>query len=304
MARGRGRLVRNNHQITDNIINYSKVAKMPLCLMVASSTLFGYFLIQPTFDLQLLQSFSGVFFLACGAASFNSIQEKTSDAAYKRTENRPVATGEISRKAAAFFAISNCAIGLILLLLCANNLLPFFLGLTALIIYNLIYTPLKQVSDLSLLLGGISGAIPPAIGWVSGGGDLSAPLIWAVMALFFLWQPPHFCLILLEYAEDYRKKQRFNNLITRFTIARVKNIIAIWLLAFLSTVLLLTLLPGYFSHSVRITLAAGGPIFVTLFLIHLFLSKTPRYKLLFVSLNGFMLSLMALLTFSSIAYTI
>jgi len=288
------------YNVLETMLLYSKVAKMPLCLMVASSTFFGYFLVQPTVDLQLFKSFSGVFFLACGAASLNSIQEKASDAEYKRTCHRPVATGQVSKRKASYFTVVNCLLGLILLVLCGNNLLPFFLGVAALVIYNLIYTPLKQFTEISLLAGGISGALPPAIGWTSGGGNIFDPLIWAIMALFFLWQPPHFCLILLEYAEDYRKKRQFTNLITRFTVARVKKIIAIWLLAFLSIVLSLTILPGYLSQSVRFALATGAPIFVALFLLHLFLSRAPRYKLLFVSLNGFMISIMALLTFSSI----
>ena len=283
---------------------FQQTAKAPLCLMVAASAGFGYFLVEPAGSLNLMLSFTGVFFLACGAASFNSFQEKESDAAYTRTCHRPVASGLISKQHAVYFAVTNCVIGLMLLVLCGNTLLPFLLGLTALSIYNLIYTPLKQVSEFSVLAGGISGAIPPAIGWTSGGGNLSDPLIWAVMALFFLWQPPHFCLILLEYAEDYRNKRQFTNLITRFSVSRVKKIIAIWLLAFLTILLSLTILPGYFSLSVRFILAAGGPVFVAVFLLYLFLNKNPHYKMLFVSLNGFLFSIMALLTFSSFIETI
>ena len=246
--------------------------------MVASSTAFGYLLAHPSFSLNLSFSTVGVFFLACGAASINSIQEKVSDASYARTRNRPVASGKVSKKAAAIFALANTAIGLILLALCGNSLLPFFLGLAALTIYNFIYTPLKPISELSLLAGGISGALPPCIGWVAGQGNPFDPIIWAVMALFFLWQPPHFCLILLEYADDYRKKGRFTNLITRFSVARVKKIIAIWLLAFLSIILSLTILPGYLPHAIRLTLAAGGPVFVVIFLLYLFLCSSPRYE--------------------------
>ena len=283
---------------------FHQTAKAPLCLMVASSTAFGYLLVDPSFSLNLSFSTLGVFFLACGAASINSIQEKDSDASYTRTRNRPVASGKVSKKAASIFAFANIGVGLILLALCGDSLLPFFLGLAALIIYNCIYTPLKPLSELALLVGGISGALPPCIGWVSGQGDPFAPLIWAVMALFFLWQPPHFCLILLEYAEEYRKKDNFTNLITRFSVARVKNIIAIWLLAFLTIILSLTILPGVLPHSIRLTLATGGPVFVIIFLLYLFLCSTPRYKMLFVSLNGFLLSIMALLTFSSIMDTL
>lgn len=283
---------------------YSKVAKMPLCLMVAASTVFGYCLIQPSFNLQLLFSFLGVFLLACGAASLNSVQEKESDSAYTRTCHRPVASGLISKQYATYFAAANSIIGLLFLASCGNNLLPFYLGLAALIIYNFIYTPLKTLSEFSLIAGGISGALPPAIGWTSGGGYISDPLIWAIMALFFLWQPPHFCLILLEYAEDYRKNKRFENLVTKFTVARVKKIIAVWLLAFLSIILLLTILPNFLSQGFRFALAIGGPVFVAGFLLYLFICKNPRYKMLFVSLNGFLVSVMALLTFSSVLDTL
>lgn len=283
---------------------FLRVAKTPLCLMVACSSAFGYLLAHPALSLNLLLSFFGVFFLACGAASINSVQEKDSDASYERTRNRPVATGEVSKMSATLFAFANCGVGLILLIFCANTLLPFFLGFTALGIYTLIYTPLKPLSEFALIPGGIAGALPPAIGWVSGQGALSAPLIWAVMALFFLWQPPHSCLILLEYSEDYRQKRRFKNLITLFSVARLKKIIAIWLLAFLTIILSLTILPGYLSQSVRLVLATGAPVFVAVFLLYLFLCRHPRYKLLFVSLNGFMFSIMTLLTFSSFIDTI
>ncbi|MFT5699110.1 MAG: protoheme IX farnesyltransferase [Desulforhopalus sp.] len=287
-----------------SISAYARLGKTPLVLMVASSTSFGYLLYHPELTNQLLLSFLGVFFLAWGAASFNSVQEKEADSLYQRTRNRPVATGEISKETASIFAFVSCILGLSLLYFCGNNYLPMALGVAALIIYNLIYTPLKPISEFALIPGGISGALPPYIGWLSAGGETSSPLIWAIMALFFLWQPPHFCLILLEYAEDYRKKGKFQNLITRFSVVRVKKIIAVWLLAFLSIVLLLTILPSFLPQSVRLTLAAGGPLFVAGFLFHLFMVKKPRYKMLFISLNSFLFSIMALLTFSSILDTL
>ena len=278
---------------------FHQTAKVPLVAMVACSAAFGYFLARPAFSSDFLLNFFGVFFLACGAASFNSVQEKEADASYTRTRNRPIASGLISRKAASIFAVINCLLGLILLYFCAGNLLPMALGFVALVTYNLIYTPLKQVSEFALIPGGIVGAIPPYIGWTSAGGAPFAPLIWAVMALFFLWQPPHFCLILLQYAEDYRQKGNFTNLITRFSVSRVKKIIAIWLLSFLTIVLSLTVIPGFLSHTGRLILATGAPVFITGFLLYLFLNSNPRYKILFVSLNSFLFGIMTLLAFSS-----
>lgn len=267
--------------------------------MVACSTAFGYLLARPSFNSHFTYSFLGVLFLACGAAAFNSIQEKDSDANYQRTCHRPVAKGVISSQHAVIFAIICCIAGLLLLALSGDNLMPFVLGVVSLIIYNLIYTPLKKQSSFALIPGGISGAIPPYIGWISGGGATFHPLIWAVMALFILWQPPHFCLILLEYADDYRQKRNAHNLITKLSKKRVKRIITVWLLAFLSILLLFTTLPDFLSTPARFALVIGALIFVSVFLAHLFHSKTPRYKVLFIALNGFLLSVMTLLTFST-----
>ena len=268
--------------------------------MVSCSAGFGYFLASALFSQELLYSFVAVFFLSCGAATFNSIQEKEFDAKYERTRNRPIVTGSISERTALIFAIGSCFIGGAILLVSANTLMPFLLGLFALIIYNLIYTPLKSVSEFALIPGGIAGAIPPYIGWISGGGLPYEPLIWGIMALFFLWQPPHFCLILLEYAHEYEKKHTIKSLMSRFSANRVKKIIAIWLLSFTCTVLFLTVLPGFLPQPARITLVIMAPTFVILFLLHLFQSRSPHYKMLFVSLNSFLFSLMALITLSSI----
>jgi hypothetical protein len=82
-------------------------------------------------------------------------------------------------------------------------------------------------------------------------------------------------------------------------VSRVKKIIAIWLLSFLTIVLSLTIVPGFLSQAARLVLAAGAPVFIIGFLLYLFLSRNPRYKILFVSLNGFLFGIMTLLTFSS-----
>lgn len=282
------------------ISQFSRLAKIPLCLMVGLSSGFGYFLAKPAFSPDLLLTTLAVFLLSCGAAAFNSLQEKETDAKYERTRHRPIVTGSISEQTALIFAITNCCAGSVILLLSGNTLVPFLLGLSALIIYNLVYTPLKPISEFALIPGGIAGALPPYIGWTSGGGYLFEPMIWGVMALFFLWQPPHFCLILLEYASEYQGKHNLKNLITRFSANRIKKIIAIWLLSFMCTVLFLTVLPGFLPQSARVILVITAPVFVLLFLLHLFQSSSPRYRILFVSLNSFLFSIMAVVTLSSL----
>lgn len=279
---------------------FSKLAKMPLCLMVALSTGFGYFVAHPHFSLDLLLCTLAIFLLACAAATFNSIQEKESDAKYTRTCKRPLVTGSIKTRTAYIFAIATLFISNLILIAFGTTLLPFLLGLSALIIYNLVYTPLKSVSEFALIPGGIAGSLPPYIGWTFGGGAPYDPLILGIMALFFLWQPPHFCLVLLEYANEYQDKRIFKNLITRFSTNRIKKIITIWLLAFMCTAIFLTVLPGFLVQSARVIVVIAAPGFVFCFLIHLLRSNSPRYKMLFISLNSFMISIMSLVTLSSI----
>lgn len=281
------------------IVLIGKLTKAKLCLMVGLSTAFGFHLYGQPAWVALAAAAVGVFLLACGAAALNSIQEKEYDATFERTRTRPLVTGALTVSEAYVAAAIAIGGGLSLLWLCCDSTVPMLLGITALVVYNGIYTPLKPYTEFSLIPGGISGALPPLIGWHAAGGSLTDPLIWAVMALFFLWQPPHFCLILLEYRNDRRKQKPYLNLATRFSTPRVKKIISIWLFSFTTVVLFFTWLPGLLSPPAKLALALAAPLFLTVFLYHLHVHQRPRYKLLFISLNSYLLCLMMLLTVGS-----
>lgn len=99
-----------------------------------------------------------------------------------------------------------------LLLLAGAVLLARFAGLPALVAglltfvcYNLLYTPLKRHSHLAVLPGSLSGALPPFVGWLAAGGTLDHPLIWFVGAFLFIWQFPHFWILLLLLGEEYHR---------------------------------------------------------------------------------------------------
>lgn len=282
-----------------SILLIGKLTKAKLCLMVGLSAAFGFHLYGQPAGLSLAAVATGVFLLACGGAALNSIQEKEYDALFERTRTRPLVTGALSVPAAYGVTAIAIGIGLTLLWLCCDSITPMLIGVVALLVYNGIYTPLKPFTEFSLIPGGISGALPPLIGWNAAGGTLTDPLIWAVMALFFLWQPPHFCLILLEYRNDRRKNKRYINLATRFSTPGVKKIISIWLFSFTTVVLFLTWLPGLLSPPAKLALALAAPLFLTGFLYHLHAHRRPRYKLLFISLNSYLLCLMMLLTVGS-----
>ena len=144
---------------------------------------------------------AGLFILACGCGALNQYQERALDARMPRTRRRPLPAGEIRPRAALLFAASLMPPGLFLLLRGGTS--AALLGLAAAIWYNGVYTSLKKRTALALLPGALVGAIPPAIGWVSAGGDLADPRLPALCGLLFLWQVPHFGLLLLVHGEEY-----------------------------------------------------------------------------------------------------
>jgi protoheme IX farnesyltransferase len=91
------------------------------------------------------------------------------------------------------------------LLLFGANLMAAALGLLAMASYNALYTPLKRVTPWAALPGSIVGAIPPMLGWAATGRSILDPAILAVAAYFFVWQVPHFWLLLLYFSDDYER---------------------------------------------------------------------------------------------------
>jgi protoheme IX farnesyltransferase len=104
------------------------------------------------------------------------------------------------------------------------------LGLLAVLWYNGLYTPLKQKSAFAAIAGALVGAIPPILGWVSGEGNILDSKIWGVALFFFIWQVPHFWLLLLDFSRDY-DKAGLPSITKIFSTAQIKRIIFIWLLA-------------------------------------------------------------------------
>jgi len=139
-----------------------RLAKAPLCLLIGVSALFGYLYGQPDgWPEGLVVAFS-VFLLAAGGATFNSIQERRIDSRMERTSRRPLVTGEISLLSA--FLVGFCCVAVGLFSLWSIATFSGVLGLLALLLYNLVYTPLKMVSIWALVPGAVCGALPPVIG--------------------------------------------------------------------------------------------------------------------------------------------
>jgi protoheme IX farnesyltransferase len=143
----------------------------------------------------------GTLLLVGSASTLNMYLERDVDAKMSRTRNRPLPAGRLSASLALWFGLVQAAIAIPMLWLGANALTGA-LGALALVLYVLVYTPLKRRTTLSLLIGAIPGAMPPLLGWTAATGHISVPAL-AVFGVMFFWQIPHFIAIALFRTDDY-----------------------------------------------------------------------------------------------------
>jgi heme o synthase len=184
--------------------DFLALTKPRLNLLVVATTLAGYYLGAERFDASLLAStVVGTALVAGGAAAFNEIFERNTDALMRRTRTRPLPDGRMRLATAVWFALALSAGGLALLAVGANWLSAGVAAAT-LLSYALIYTPLKSKTALSTLVGGVPGGLPPMIGWAAATNTLSVEA-WVLFAIVFLWQMPHFLAIAWLCREDYAR---------------------------------------------------------------------------------------------------
>lgn len=181
-----------------------ELGKHRIATLAALSAGTGYILASGALDARLALVMGATALLAAAAGAINQIQEIEIDARMHRTARRPLPTGLITPATAAAFAAILGAAGAALLFWGAAPLAAG-LGLLALASYNLLYTPLKRVTALAALPGSIVGAIPPMLGWAAAGRSITEAPILALAAYFFIWQVPHFWLLLMYFAEDYER---------------------------------------------------------------------------------------------------
>jgi len=214
-----------------------ELAKVKITFAVALTTITGYLLAKGEFDSGIILPTIGIFLLACGSSAINHYQERDKDARMERTRNRPIPSGRISPTGALLFATTLSIAGSILLYYSAG-MLAMELGLVALLWYNAIYTPLKKRTAFAVVPGAVIGAIPPLVGWVSAGALLTDPRAVVMAFFFFIWQVPHFWLLMLKYGEEYTKAG-FPSITSVYTTSQIRNITFIWILATAVTALML-----------------------------------------------------------------
>jgi protoheme IX farnesyltransferase len=194
------------------------LTKFRLSALVIVTTFVGFWLraSRPLDFWLLAHTIFGSTLAAFGAAVFNQLMEIEPDSRMQRTADRPLPSGRVSPSAAFGLGWFLSALALIHL---ANRVNVEAAALTAatLAVYLFIYTPLKRQNAINTLVGAVSGALPPLIGWAGAAGPatgITPYFRWQLMLepgaiylfmLLFLWQLPHFLAINWMYRDEYRK---------------------------------------------------------------------------------------------------
>jgi len=181
-----------------------ELSKARITVAVTFSVTTGYVLFAGRIDGGLVFPAFGVFLLACGSATINHVQEWRTDAKMDRTRRRPIPSGRISASGALCVAVAFLVVGLNLLAQVPNHTLTVvLLGASAVVFYNGVYWALKRLTAFAVVPGALLGAVPPILGWAAAGGLYWDGSILEVGGFFFLWQIPHFWLLVRLFGEQY-----------------------------------------------------------------------------------------------------
>ncbi|HKB12422.1 MAG TPA: heme o synthase [Vicinamibacterales bacterium] len=187
------------------LADYVALTKPRLNLLVVATSAAGYYLgaVSSVDPAAMTQAVAGTALVAGGAAVLNQLYERDTDAMMRRTRMRPLPAGRVVPGDAAIFGAALSAGGLALLA-ARTNWLAATLALATLVVYLVVYTPMKRRTSAATLVGAVPGALPALIGWTSSHGSVAIGGA-ALFAIVFLWQVPHFMAIAWLYRDDYGK---------------------------------------------------------------------------------------------------
>lgn len=220
---------------------YIELLKLRLSILVGFSGAIGYMMAeneQHSVTRILIFCVTGLFITGAANAT-NQVLESELDKMMKRTGNRPLPSGRLSKRSAQYFIAVLLFSGLFLQTFLFNPLTAA-VSFISFLLYGFVYTPLKRVGPIAVFVGAIPGGLPPLIGWVAATGTITIePLI--LFAHQFMWQFPHFWAIAWVLDEDYRKAG-FNLLPLNQPKSRQT---ALFVLAFTTALLPISALPTY-----------------------------------------------------------
>ncbi len=236
------------------IADMLELVKIRITVLVAFTTALGYILATDTLSFGFIYPVIGIFILACSSAALNQYQERKYDGLMERTMGRPLPAGRMSAGNALLISAALFVTGS-LALYSGANLTTLVIGYATYVSYNFIYTPLKRKFALAIIPGSLVGALPPVAGWAAAGGSLTDEKIILVAAYFFMWQIPHFWLLLMKYGKQY-EGAGFPSLTEKFSREKIARMV------FYTT--LLTIVPvGVYVFSGLLNYTIAGAVLLT-----------------------------------------
>jgi protoheme IX farnesyltransferase len=287
-------------KIARGAVVFGELTRTKLSAAVTFSGAAGYLLYagwQPSPSLP--SALAGIFLLSSGSSALNQYQERRTDALMPRTSGRPLPAGKVSPVYVLSIVMLLLLAGAIMLSLLPGQI-SLLLGLGTVLLYNLLYTPLKQFTSLAVIPGALTGAIPPLIGFTAAGGSVSDPPALFLAGFMFTWQLPHFWLLIAAYRSQYLNAG-FSSLAGKPTDKTIRVVIPLWIIA-VSTALLFA---GRFGIDIGpglwFILAAVNILVITLFLRLLAGNdQQPITRSAFIALNGFGAAVLTILILTAL----
>lgn len=186
--------------------DYYEMCKPRVVMMMILTSMVGMFLAVPGMVplRALLWGNIGIALVASAGAVINHLIDHRIDVLMQRTLKRPIPQGKVSPMQALMFACAICVIGMLILLLLVNPVCAW-LTLASFVGYAIIYTGwLKRATPQNIVIGGLSGAMPPLLGWTAVTGSVDANGLLLVL-IIFAWTPPHFWPLAIHRKNDYAK---------------------------------------------------------------------------------------------------
>lgn len=268
--------------------------KLKVSVAVTFTAIAGFIMYSHTLSIDILALIAGVLLLASGSSALNQVQEAQYDAIMPRTSMRPIPSGMLTRTQAFVFSVLFVVLGSILLF-GAYGYMPMLLGLFNVLWYNGIYTALKRKTAFAVVPGSFVGAIPALIGWTAAGGYVFAPPIVFVGLFLFIWQVPHFWLLMLKYGDEY-KQAGFKTVTGTFHAFTMPKIIFVWVLCTSFSSLIVPLFLAKLSVAFFLLVFVLNLVFISLFVQMAFNSQKPiSFKRSFIGINIYMMVFMLFL---------
>lgn len=274
------------------------LTKYRLSLAVVLSSVTGYFLAYNDTGISLLYLSAGVFLLSSGSAALNQYTERAADSLMERTRTRPLPSGKISVKNTLILSVLFLISGSILLIM--NGIVPLLLGISTVVLYNVVYTRLKMKTILSIIPGALVGAIPPLIGYSSSGNSVYSQEIMAFSLFMFLWQLPHFWLILIRHDKDY-SAAGFATISKYLNDLQIRYLIFFWVLLTSAFILFYFILNETLNKNIFMGISLLNLTFIFLFHRLLFRNEGKNEtKGAFILINSVSLLIMLFIIIESI----